>query len=164
MGLRTLVLCQKEISRDDFEDWNKDYAKATMALKDRELKMAKMEEELECDFELVGATAIEDKLQDQVPGTIKFMVDAGIKVWVLTGDKVETAMNIGFSAKLLTNEMEIDIIESQSSAQILQQIADFRKQQIAHEGLRDHALVVPGDALIKIMKNKKLTKEFMILA
>lgn len=56
-------------------------------------------------MELIGATAIEDKLQDQVADTIQFMKRAGIKVWVLTGDKIETAINIGFSAGLLDNSM-----------------------------------------------------------
>lgn len=50
---------------------------------------------------MIGSTAIEDKLQDEVADTISFMKDAGIKVWVLTGDKVETAINIGVSAGLL---------------------------------------------------------------
>ena len=54
---------------------------------------------------LVGATAIEDKLQEEVPETIVALKEAGIKVWVLTGDKVETAINIGYSAGLLNNEM-----------------------------------------------------------
>ena len=52
---------------------------------------------METDLDLMGATAIEDKLQENVPQTIKFLKDAGIKVWVLTGDKVETAINIGFA-------------------------------------------------------------------
>jgi P-type E1-E2 ATPase len=62
-------------------------------------------EKLETGFNLVGSTAIEDKLQDGVGDTIQAFKDAGIKVWVLTGDKVETAINIGFSCKLLDNEM-----------------------------------------------------------
>ena len=64
-----------------------------------------MNELIEYDLELIGSTAIEDRLQDGVGETIKFMKDAGIKVWVLTGDKIETAINIGFSSKLLDFEM-----------------------------------------------------------
>lgn len=56
-------------------------------------------------MELIGSTAIEDKLQDDVSDTIRFMKDAGIKVWVLTGDKIETAINIGYSSGLLDNNM-----------------------------------------------------------
>lgn len=60
---------------------------------------------MEKDFILVGSTAIEDKLQDGVGDTIQALKDAGIKVWVLTGDKIETAINIGYSAKLLNNDV-----------------------------------------------------------
>jgi phospholipid-transporting ATPase len=66
---------------------------------------------IEVNLELIGATAIEDKLQDQVADSIQFMKKAGIKVWVLTGDKIETAMNIGVSAGLLDQEMDNHIIE-----------------------------------------------------
>ena len=59
---------------------------------------------------LVGSTAIEDKLQDNVGEVISFIRKAGIKLWVLTGDKIETAINIGFSCKLLDKEMELFIL------------------------------------------------------
>ena len=64
--------------------------------------MEKLQSEIEVECELMGATAIEDKLQDKVGPTIRYLKEAGIKVWVLTGDKVETAINIGFSCQLLT--------------------------------------------------------------
>ena len=67
--------------------------------------MELLEEEIESDMWLVGSTAIEDKLQEEVSETIIAMKEAGIKVWVLTGDKVETAINIGYSAGLLNNDM-----------------------------------------------------------
>ena len=63
-----------------------------------------MSEEIEHEFYLIGSTAIEDKLQDEVADTIEFLKKAGIKVWVLTGDKVETAINIGQSCQLLTKD------------------------------------------------------------
>jgi P-type E1-E2 ATPase len=71
----------------------------------REEKVDQVAVELEKGFTLIGSTAIEDKLQDGVGDTIQFMKDAGIKVWVLTGDKVETAINIGYSCRLLNNDM-----------------------------------------------------------
>jgi len=67
--------------------------------------VAEIDEEIETELELIGATAIEDKLQDQVADTIQFMKNTGIKVWVLTGDKIETAINIGYSAGLLDDSM-----------------------------------------------------------
>lgn len=79
-----------------------------------------MGEELEKEFTLVGSTAIEDKLQDGVGDTIQSLKDAGIKVWVLTGDKVETAINIGYSCKLLNNEMNINIIDKKGSKEVLE--------------------------------------------
>lgn len=73
--------------------------------------MAAVDEKIEVGLELIGSTAIEDRLQDQVADTIQFMKSTGIKVWVLTGDKIETAMNIGVSAGLLDKEMEEYIID-----------------------------------------------------
>ena len=75
-------------------------------------------EEIEQNFELIGSTAIEDKLQDNVAEVISFIKEAGVKLWVLTGDKVETAINIGFSCKLLDRETEIFVITETKSKMI----------------------------------------------
>lgn len=72
--------------------------------------MSESAEQIEKDFLLVGSTAIEDKLQDNVGEVISFIRKGGIKLWVLTGDKIETAINIGFSCELLDKEMELFII------------------------------------------------------
>ena len=77
---------------------------------------------IENDFDLVGTTAIEDKLQDQVAPTLEFIKAAGIKVWVLTGDKIETAINIGISCRLLNVEMETFIIDQTTSKDVMMQI------------------------------------------
>jgi P-type E1-E2 ATPase len=66
-----------------------------------------MEEILEREFELIGATAIEDQLQDNVKGTIEAIRRAGVKVWMLTGDKKETAINIGISCGLVAPDMAV---------------------------------------------------------
>ena len=102
----------------------------------RDEKMAEVAEKLEREFELLGATAIEDKLQDEVDKAIFAMKKAGIKVWVLTGDKIETAINIGFSCQLLNDKMELYIIDGKNKQACLQQISDCRKLQINSEGLR----------------------------
>jgi len=67
---------------------------------------------------LIGSTAIEDKLQDNVSEVISFIKEAGVKLWVLTGDKVETAINIGFSCALLNKETEIFIVNESKSRDI----------------------------------------------
>ena len=79
---------------------------AMQSVNNREEEVARVNDLMECNLGLVGSTAIEDKLQDGVPDTIQYMRKAGIKVWVLTGDKIETAINIGFSSGLIDNKMK----------------------------------------------------------
>ncbi|KAG8131222.1 hypothetical protein E2320_017771 [Naja naja] len=105
--LRTLCLCYKEISLYEYEAWEKKFMAASVALGNREAALDKVYEEIEQNLILLGATAIEDKLQDGVPETISKLAKADIKIWVLTGDKKETAENIGFSCELLTDETNI---------------------------------------------------------
>lgn len=84
-------------------------------MKDREEKINFVAEMIEKDFTLIGSTAIEDQLQDEVAETIQYIKNASIKLWVLTGDKIETAINIGFSCKLLDEEMEIFVLDENST-------------------------------------------------
>jgi P-type E1-E2 ATPase len=81
------------------------FEEAMHLVNNRDEEVANVNEIIENDLELIGSTAIEDKLQDGVPDTIRYIRDAGIKLWVLTGDKVETAINIGFSSGLIDNGM-----------------------------------------------------------
>ena len=111
-GLRTLCLAKKEIGDEQFEVFRQKLHTASTSLDNREDKVNACYEEIEKNLELIGATAIEDKLQDGVPETIANLSAAGIKIWVLTGDKQETAINIGYSCQLLTDEYnEIFTIE-----------------------------------------------------
>ena len=104
-GLRTLLIVEKTISETEYANWAAQYTLALNSLVDRESKVSKCADALECHFELVGSTALEDKLQDGVPETIKMIRRAGVKLWVLTGDKIETAINIGYSCRLLDDQM-----------------------------------------------------------
>lgn len=104
-GLRTLFLAEKVIDPAEFEEWQVKAHKAKLSIEGREEKVAAVDELIEVQLELIGSTAIEDRLQDEVADTIQFMKKTGIKVWVLTGDKIETAMNIGVSAGLLDSTM-----------------------------------------------------------
>ncbi|CAK7567246.1 MAG: phospholipid transporting ATPase [Sporothrix epigloea] len=106
-GLRTLCIAQRFLTEDEYYSWRKKHDAAATALEDREEKMEAAAEEIEQELTLLGGTAIEDRLQDGVPDTIALLAEAGIKLWVLTGDKVETAINIGFSCNLLNNDMEL---------------------------------------------------------
>ncbi|XP_052175242.1 phospholipid-transporting ATPase 1-like isoform X2 [Diospyros lotus] len=113
-GLRTLVIAAKDLTDAELEEWQCMYEDASTSLTDRSAKLRQTAAVIECNLHLLGATAIEDKLQDGVPETIESLRKAGIKVWVLTGDKQETAISIGLSCKLLTSDMQQIIINGTS--------------------------------------------------
>merc|ERR1740133_624551 len=91
---------------------------------------------IEKDMVLVGASAIEDKLQDEVPQTIADIRAAGIKIWVLTGDKMETAINIGYSCKLLVHDgmrvLKMKADENEDDADVLRAEVAKSLHQILH--------------------------------
>ncbi|OSD08296.1 phospholipid-translocating P-type ATPase [Trametes coccinea BRFM310] len=122
-GLRTLTLAYKVIPETEYEAWAQRYHEATVSLGEREDKVEAVSDEIEHGLSLLGATAIEDRLQDGVPEAIADLKEAGIKVWVLTGDKLETAIGtakltmcgigfaaIGHSTNLIGREDNIIII------------------------------------------------------
>uniref|UniRef100_A0A7N6B1F1 Phospholipid-transporting ATPase n=1 Tax=Anabas testudineus TaxID=64144 RepID=A0A7N6B1F1_ANATE len=123
-GLRTLVLAYKDLEEEYFNQWKQRHHEASTELDDREGKLDELYEEIEKDLLLLGATAIEDKLQDGVPQTIEQLSKADIKVWVLTGDKQETAENIGYSCNLLREEMnEVFIISGNSPEDVKEELS-----------------------------------------
>ncbi|RPD56361.1 phospholipid-translocating P-type ATPase [Lentinus tigrinus ALCF2SS1-7] len=109
-GLRTLTLAYKVIPESQYESWSKRYHEASISLDDREDKVEAVSDEIEHDLHLLGATAIEDRLQDGVPEAIADLKEADIKIWVLTGDKLETAIAIGHSTNLIGRDDNIIII------------------------------------------------------
>lgn len=115
-GLRTLCLAQRLIPPDEYQRWQQDYDAAASALTGREAALDAVYDAIECDLELLGATAIEDRLQDSVPECIALLREAGINIWVLTGDKVETAITIGYSCNLLEAHMELIVVRDAQTA------------------------------------------------
>ena len=105
-------MAYKVLDEEKWEQWNKESEKAKLVIANREEEVARVDGQIEVELELLGSTAIEDKLQDEVADTIKFMKRTGIKVWVLTGDKVQTAIEIGVSAGLIDETMDRIIIET----------------------------------------------------
>lgn len=101
LGLRTLCVARKVLDTQYAENWLRRYNEAASALQNRAERLADVAEELETSMELLGITAIEDRLQDEVPEVIADLARAGIVLWMLTGDKEETAINIGHSCNLL---------------------------------------------------------------
>ncbi|KAI4353561.1 hypothetical protein L6164_002500 [Bauhinia variegata] len=116
-GLRTLVVASRNLSDAELEQWQTMYEDASTSLTDRAAKLRQTATLIECNLKLLGATGIEDKLQEGVPEAIECLRQAGIKIWVLTGDKQETAISIGLSCKLLTADMQQIIINGTSEAE-----------------------------------------------
>ncbi|PWA45826.1 ATPase E1-E2 type family protein / haloacid dehalogenase-like hydrolase family protein [Artemisia annua] len=106
-GLRTLALAYKKLEESDYAAWNDEFMKAKTSIGgDRDAMLERVSDLMEKDLILVGATAVEDKLQPGVPQCIDKLAQAGLKLWVLTGDKMETAINIGFACSLLRQGMK----------------------------------------------------------
>uniref|UniRef100_A0A8C4GYR7 Phospholipid-transporting ATPase n=1 Tax=Dicentrarchus labrax TaxID=13489 RepID=A0A8C4GYR7_DICLA len=116
-GLRTLALAYKDLDERYLEDWKQRHHEASTAMEGREERLDELYEEIEKDLLLLGATAVEDKLQDGVPQTIEQLAKADIKIWVLTGDKQETAENIGYSCNMLREEMRDIFVVAANTAE-----------------------------------------------
>ncbi|XP_062410465.1 phospholipid-transporting ATPase IC [Sardina pilchardus] len=161
--LRTLCLCYKDISEADFQSWARKHKEASVATSNREEALDRVYELLEKDMMLIGATAIEDKLQEGVPETIAKLAKADIKIWVLTGDKKETAENIGYSCQLLTDDMQIhygeDVNEKLTNRQANRRNNPIAKASKVKEpfftGNEKNALIITGGWLNEILYEKK---------
>jgi magnesium-transporting ATPase (P-type) len=148
--LRTLVLAEKLIDEAFYKKWRQRQQEAALSLNNRDDKLDAIYEEIECDLQLIGVTAIEDKLQDGVPETISNLQMAGIKIWVLTGDKQETAINIGYSCQLLTDDMiDVFIVDGGSRNEVAEQLKKFK------ESIKIVNTFHPASKFFKILSNFK---------
>ncbi|QRV93154.1 phospholipid-translocating P-type ATPase [Ceratobasidium sp. AG-Ba] len=111
-GLRTLCIAYRYLSEEEYITWGRTYDEAAAAVRDRDEKVDRANELIEHSLVILGATALEDKLQEGVPDAIEQLHRAGIKLWILTGDKLQTAIEIGYSCNLLKAEMEVMIISA----------------------------------------------------
>ncbi|KAF2719557.1 phospholipid-transporting ATPase [Polychaeton citri CBS 116435] len=167
-GLRTLCLAVRDVDEGEFLEWLDVYnTAATTVSGNRAEELDKAAELIEHDFRLLGATAIEDKLQDGVPDTIHTLQTAGIKVWVLTGDRQETAINIGMSCKLISEDMTLLIINEEDSIatrnNIQKKLDAIRSQHAGGIEMETLALVIDGKSLTFALE-KDMEKLFLDLA
>lgn len=167
-GLRTLCLAMREISEEEFQQWWQIFEKASTTVSgNRAEELDKAAEIIERDFFLLGATAIEDKLQDGVPDTIHTLQEAGIKIWVLTGDRQETAINIGMSCKLISEEMTLLIVNEETSEStkdnLAKKLSAIKSQSSGGLELETLALVIDGKSLTFALE-KDMEKMFLELA
>jgi phospholipid-transporting ATPase len=139
IGLRTLVLAYRDVPDQEYRRWKLAYDTALATVNNRQQALDDAAEMIEKDLELLGATAIEDKLQEGVPDTIFTLMEAGIKVWVLTGDRQETAINIGMSCKLIKPEMTQIICNEptkEATLRFLQDNLNLLRKQIGSQNLK----------------------------
>lgn len=110
-GLRTLVIGRKKLNKKIYEQFQKEYNDASLSMLNRDQQMSQViTKYLEHDLELLGLTGVEDKLQKDVKSSIELLRNAGIKIWMLTGDKVETARCVSISAKLISRGQYVHTI------------------------------------------------------
>eukprot|EP00795_Rhopilema_esculentum_P001806 gene1806-16293_t len=155
-GLRTLVVSKKVLTQDQYDDFEYRYTQAKLAMEDRNAKVLAVQESLEYDMELLCLTGVEDKLQVDVRPTLELLRNAAIKIWMLTGDKMETATCIAQSSRLVSKTQSIypfKAVTNRSEAHL--ELNSFRRKG-------DHALVIKGDSLEVVLRHYE--HEFMELA
>ncbi|KAG0233600.1 hypothetical protein BGW42_007349 [Actinomortierella wolfii] len=153
-GLRTLCLAYRKISEEEYARWQKDYIEAANSIHNRDENIELVCEDIEHSLLLLGGTAIEDRLQEGVPECIALLIRAGIKLWVLTGDKTETAINIGFACNLLQRDMILIIIQAQDKEETREQLLKALDKFWGEGAQKDpslagksHALIIDGETL-----------------
>ncbi|XP_035212705.1 probable phospholipid-transporting ATPase IIB isoform X2 [Stegodyphus dumicola] len=155
-GLRTLVVAKKVLTEEQYADFEARYNQAKVSIHDRTAKVAAVIESLERDMELLCLTGVEDKLQDNVRPTLELLRNAGIKIWMLTGDKLETAISIAKSSRLVARNQQIHVFQNAlSRTEVHLELNSFRRKN-------DSVLIIKGESLELCLKF--YPKEFMELA
>jgi phospholipid-translocating ATPase len=157
-GLRTLVISQKYLCEDEYENWNRKYELAKTEMEDREKKVQKVIEELEENMEFLCVTGVEDKLQVDVADTIESLRNGGVQVWMLTGDKVETATCIAISTGLKAKSQKLFYMkELKNSIELENCLKTF-------ESLEDTVMVIDGNTLQMALEPKMEEYFFKVAA
>ncbi|CAO2614404.1 Phospholipid-transporting ATPase VA [Lemmus lemmus] len=133
-GLRTLCIAKRVLSKEEYACWLQGHIEAETSVEGREELLFQSAVRLETDLCLLGATGIEDRLQDGVPETIAKLRQAGLQIWVLTGDKQETAINIAYACKLLDHDEEVITLNADSQeacAALLNQYLHYVQSKIS---------------------------------
>ncbi|KAL1741990.1 hypothetical protein HDZ31DRAFT_84446 [Schizophyllum fasciatum] len=151
-GLRTLVMARKRLGTGTYDEFAEAYRAASVRLEGRNEAMASVVAKyLEHDLELLGLTGVEDKLQDDVKSTLELLRNAGIKIWMLTGDKVETARCIAISTKLVARNQYIHEVAKLRTADEVRDQLEFLQSKL------DCCLVIDGESLqlcLNLFKNE----------
>uniref|UniRef100_A0A8C1WBT8 Phospholipid-transporting ATPase n=1 Tax=Cyprinus carpio TaxID=7962 RepID=A0A8C1WBT8_CYPCA len=164
-GLRTLCVAYKKLTHEEYEETCHLLNRAKLALQDRDKKLAEAYDVIEKDFILLGATAVEDRLQDKAADTIESLHKAGMKVWVLTGDKMETAAATCYASKLFHRNTQIlELTTKRTEEQSLHDVLfDLSRTMLTHlhtyndphrlsGDYQDYGLIIDGATLSAVLK------------
>jgi phospholipid-transporting ATPase len=175
-GLRSLVMASRQIPGNEFHDWHEKWKKASLSNDpSKDSQLSQLASDLEHDLEFIGCSGIEDRLQEGVPSTIESLMSAGIRVWVLTGDKEETAVEIGKSCNLIRRNMELLQLSSSSVSELTSklnlqsekyslEILSFRDLELAKATLPfEICIVINGQTLAWALSDLQLKKTFFKL-
>ncbi|KMU91923.1 hypothetical protein CIHG_09704 [Coccidioides immitis H538.4] len=151
-GLRTLVVGRKRLSQERYHEFSKNYKQASLSLSSRDTLMAKVVHSyLECDLELLGVTGVEDKLQKDVKPSLELLRNAGVKIWMLTGDKIETARCVAVSSKLVSRGQYIHTVSKLKDPESAQEALDFLRNKT------EACLLIDGDSLTLMLSQFRTT-------
>lgn len=147
LGFRTLVYCMKKLTESEYNEWNKKYQAAELLTgEEKKTALFTLETELETNSSVIGATIIEDKLQDEVKETLEFLRSAGIKVWMITGDNIETAMNISRSCGLVGHDVQFERFDETDKLALITHVNRYIKTFESNQ-LNKLAVIMSGAAL-----------------
>lgn len=149
-GLRTLVVGRKKLSPSQYQEFSANYKQASLSLNERDTFMSRVvQEQLERHLELLGVTGVEDKLQKDIKPSLELLRDAGVKIWMLTGDKVETARCVAVSSKLVARGQYIHTVSKLKDPGAAQDSLDFIRSKI------DSCLLIDGESLMMMLSQFK---------
>ncbi|KAJ3496713.1 hypothetical protein NLG97_g2454 [Lecanicillium saksenae] len=156
-GLRTLVVGRKRLSYQQYQEFSSRYHEASLAINNRDAGMQRVVAQyLESDLELLGVTGVEDKLQRDIKPSLELLRNAGIKIWMLTGDKVETARCVAVSSKLVARGQYIYTVEKLKRKDNAQEHLDFLRNKT------DACLLIDGESLSLFLTHFRI--EFISVA
>ena len=166
LGLRTLCCAYATFTEQQYASWNRSYQQAisTSDPMTRDELVDKVMNDAESNLILLGATAVEDKLQEGVPDTIDLLLKAGIKIWILTGDKKETAINIGSSCKLLHPGMPLIVLSEESLESTRDAIREVDFPRKSSSSVSRTALIIDGTTLRYAFSEPELKLDLMSIA
>jgi magnesium-transporting ATPase (P-type) len=157
-GLRTLVFSRKELSLNEFNNFMTSYTSIKTSVDpNKDEKLNSLFDSMERDLFYLGSSAIEDKLQENVAETIDHIMQANIRVWVLTGDKQETAIEIARSCKLIQEGMKEIILSSSTRIDFEEKLNRFSEDN--YEGVK-LAIIIDGQTLVYALSDDTIAQKF----